>query len=148
MNDQASPPAARSRLWQNVNEAAAEGRFRLQVCAACKHVQYPPQEFCCHCLSDVLSWDDVSPMGKVLSWTTTHASNNRYFKGILPFHVGMIKLDCGPVMVAYLAESCLQSGSRVQVTGATDKSGQTVFFATLPGTDPSGEFKNIISSSR
>ena len=144
MNGRATPPAARSRLWQDVNRAAAEGLFKLQVCAACHCVQYPPQEFCSQCLSDELAWDNVDPLGKVLSWTTTHASTNRFFKDVLPFHVGIIKLDCGPVMVAYLAASCLQTGSIVQVTGRPDRSGQTVFVAAPPGSDLLREFSNIL----
>ena len=145
MNEHASPPAARSRLWQQINQAAAEGLFKLQVCAACKHVQYPPQEFCSQCLADDLAWENVNPLGKVLSWTTIHASTNQFFKGVLPFHVGLIKLDCGPVMVAYLAASCLQTGSIVQVTGRPDRSGQTVFVAPPPGSDPLREFSNILT---
>ena len=144
MSEQSLPPAARSRLWQQVNKAAAEGSFRLQVCNGCDRVQYPPQEFCSHCLIDALLWENVSPMGKVLSWTTSHASNNQFFKGMLPFHVGMIKLDCGPVMIAYLAASCRQSGCRVQVTGAPDKSGQVVFFAAPADLDLTAEFNQMI----
>ena len=83
-------------------------------------------------------------MGEVLSWTTTHASTNQFFKDILPFHVGMIKLDCGPVMVTYLAASCLQTGSRVQVAGKPDKSGQAVFLAAPPDTDLEAEFNDIV----
>ena len=139
------PPAARSRLWQKVNEAAAADLFRLQVCTRCDKVQYPPQEFCSDCLADELPWQQVSPMGKVLSWTTAHASNNQFFKGVLPFHVGMIKLDSGPVMITYLAASCRQAGSRVLVTGKPDKSGQTVFLATPPDTDLVTDYSRILN---
>ena len=144
MSDQPTPPVARSQLWQQLNESADAGLFKLQVCSSCSKVQYPPQEFCSHCLADKLSWEQVSPVGKVLSWTITHASTNRFFKGILPVHVGMVKLDCGPVMIAYLAASCLQTGSRVQVTGRPDKSGQCVFFAVPQDTDPKVEFNDIM----
>lgn len=144
MSKQSLPPAARSRLWQQVNKAAAGDSFRLQVCNGCDRVQYPPQEFCNHCLSDDLNWEKVSPLGKVLSWTTTHASTNQFFKGVLPFHVSMIKLDCGPVMIAYLAASCRQSGRRVKVTGAPDKSGQVVFFAAPADLDLTAEFSDIL----
>ena len=137
------PPAARSRLWQQVNEAAAEGMFRLQVCTRCDKVQYPPQEFCSRCLCDELSWETVSPMGKVLSWTRSRASTSEFFRDKYPLNIGLVKLDCGPVMVTYLAASCLQTGSRVQVTGKQDKSGQTVFFAAPPGTGPIAEFSGI-----
>ena len=144
MSAQFLPPVERSGIWQEVNEAAAAGLFKLQVCTGCNKVQYPPQEFCSYCLSDDLAWENVDPLGKVLSWTTMHASTNRFFKGILPVHVGMVKLDCGPVMIAYLAASCRQTGSRVQVTGARDKSGQSVFFAGPPDTDLLKEFNNIL----
>ena len=144
MSGQAGPPVARSALWQQVNQAAKEGAFKLQVCSKCDGVQYPPQEFCSYCLADELSWETVSPAGKVLSWTTTHASSNRFFKGILPFHVGMIKLDCGPVLIAYLAAASLHTGSRVRVTGMRDKSGQTVFLAGPPDTDPAAEYSKLL----
>lgn len=144
MTGQTLPPAARSRLWQQVNDAAAEGLFRLQVCNSCGTVQYPPQEFCSHCLADELSWEQVSPVGKVLSWTVSRASTNLFFRDKFPLNTGLVKLDCGPVMIAYLAAACLQAGSRVQVTGKPDKSGQCVFLAAPPGTDPATEFSDIL----
>ena len=144
MTEQLSPPVARSRLWQKVNEAAAEDLFRLQVCTRCDKVQYPPQEFCSRCLADELSWETVSPMGKVLSWTRSRASTSEFFRDKLPLNIGLVKLDCGPVMVTYLAASCLQAGSRVQVTGKQDKSGQAVFFAAPADKDPAAEFNNIV----
>ena len=144
MTDQALPPAARSRLWQRVNDSVAEGLFRLQVCNSCGTVQYPPQEFCSHCLAGELSWEQVSPAGKVLSWTVSRASTNPFFRDKFPLNIGLVKLDCGPVMIAYLAASCLQAGSRVQVTGRPDKSGQCVFFAAPPDTDPGAEFNETL----
>ena len=144
MTGQLMPPASRSRLWQQVNEATAQGLFRLQVCTRCDKVQYPPQEFCSRCLADELSWEQVSPLGKVLSWTRSRASTSEFFRDKFPLNTGLVKLDCGPVMVAYLAASCLQTGSRVQITGKPDKSGQVVFLAAPLGTDPGAEFNNII----
>ena len=147
MSDHTLPPAARSRLWQPVNDSAAEGLFRLQVCSSCGTVQYPPQEFCNHCLADKLSWEQVSPVGKVLSWTVSRASTNQFFRDNFPLKIGLIKLDCGPVMVTYLAASCLRTGSRVQVTGKPDKSGQCIFLAAPPDTDPGAEFNDILMAN-
>ena len=144
MREHAIPPVARSRLWQQINQASAEGVFRLQACAACEHVQYPPQEFCSQCLSGDLAWEEVNPLGKVLSWTRVRASNHPFFRDRLPLHTGLVKLDCGPVMFVYLAASCLQAGRAVQVTGLPDRSGQTVFLAGAPDTDLSGEFNEIL----
>ena len=143
MSVQPGPPAQRSRLWQQVNKAASAGLFKLQVCASCNQTHYPPQEFCSHCLADTLSWEQVSPLGNVLSWTTAWVSTNMFFKDKLPLHIGLVKLDCGPVMFTYLAASCLHTGSRVRVMGNIDKSGQTIFFAAPPDTVPEAEFNNI-----
>ena len=144
MSGHAAPPVARSRLWRQINQAAAEGEFRLQACAACRHVQYPPQEFCSRCLSGDLAWETASPLGKVLSWTRVRASNHPFFRDRLPLHTGLVKLDCGPVMFVYLAASCLQAGRAVQVAGLPDKSGQTVFIARAPDTDLPSEFNEIL----
>ena len=144
MGGKAGPPVARSDLWQQVNQAAAEGAFKLQVCSKCARVQYPPQEFCSYCLAGELSWETVSPLGNVLSWTSARASISQFFRDKFPLNIGLVKLDCGPVMITYLAASCRQAGSRVQVTGKPDKSGQTVFLAAPPDTDPGVEFSHIL----
>ena len=144
MTGQLMPPAARSRLWQQVNDAAAEDLFRLQVCTRCDKVQYPPQEFCSHCLAEELSWETVSPMGKVLSWTVSRASTNPFFRDKFPLRIGLVKLDCGPVMIAYLAAACMEAGGRVRITGKPDKSGQCVFLAAPPDMDPATEFSDIL----
>ena len=144
MSGMQTPSVARSRLWRHIAEAAAAGAFRLQVCAACQRVQYPPQEFCSQCLVDDLPWQDLSPLGEVLSWTSLRVSNNEFFRDKLPVNTGLVKLDCGPVMLCYLAASCRQRGSRVQVTARPDQSGQSVFFAGAPDTDPGAEFNRIM----
>lgn len=144
MSGAARPPVARSGLWQHVNQASAEGAFRLQVCARCGHVQYPPQEFCSQCLADDLRWENVDPRGKVLSWTRMRASNHPFFRDRLPLHVGLVKLECGAVLVAYLAASCLQVDAPVRVTGKPDRSGQSVFIATAPARDRIDEFNAIL----
>ena len=140
----ATPPPARSRLWQNINQAAAEGLFKLQVCSACRQVQYPPQEFCSRCYADELNWESVSPDGQVLSWGRLGASNHPFFRDKLPLHTGLVKLDCGPVMLVYLSGSCVQTGTRVWVMGKPDKSGQVVFIAAQPDVDPASEFDAIL----
>ena len=145
MRAKATPPARRSRLWRNVNQAAAEGLFKLQVCASCRQVQYPPQEFCSGCLADELTWEEVSALGNVLSWARLRAGNHPFFKDRLPLHTGLVKLECGPVMLVYLAASCLHTGARVQVTGTPDPSGQVVFVAAQPGAATADEFDGILS---
>jgi uncharacterized OB-fold protein len=42
----ALPPSLRSRVALPMTDAAAKGRFELQVCQHCATVQYPPREAC------------------------------------------------------------------------------------------------------
>jgi hypothetical protein len=47
----------------------------------------------------------------------------------LPLHVGLIRLDPGPIAVCFLTEACA-AGSRVRVTAQLDGKGRTVLSAS------------------
>lgn len=144
-----APPAGRaSRLWRRLDQAAREGVFRLPVCPACGQVQYPPQDFCRRCLGAEVSWEQVTELGAVLSWTTLHVSQEPFFKDKLPLHLGLVKLDCGPVLMAYLAAASRAAGARVQLSGRLDRSGRAVFFAMPPGSDPASEFNALLQEEQ
>ena len=66
------PPWARGRVALGMTAAAAEGRFELQVCEDCNHVQYPPREACHHCLSPSLQWRAQSGEGQQLALPISH----------------------------------------------------------------------------
>lgn len=125
---QTLPPAARSRSAQLLTQAAAEGRFALQRCAECHDYVYPPREVCPNCLSVDLSLTEAPDGGVIVTETTTHVTSDSYFRERMPWRVGMVKLDCGPIAVAHLHGDC-QDGDRVRATLQLDKSGQAVFFA-------------------
>jgi hypothetical protein len=50
----------RSRTAHGLTQAAAEGRFRLQVCGDCGKVCYPPRDACPQCLSADLPFREVA----------------------------------------------------------------------------------------
>jgi NAD(P)-dependent dehydrogenase (short-subunit alcohol dehydrogenase family)/uncharacterized OB-fold protein len=123
------PPSLRSRAALGLTAAAALGRFRLQVCAACKAVQYPPRESCHRCLSDRLRWQDQSGVGDLISETTVHHSHDSFFRERMPWRLGMVRLDVGPTLVVHLHGGCRAAISRVRVGARLDKSGQGVLIA-------------------
>ena len=123
------PPARRSRAALGLTAAAALGRFRLQVCAACDAVQYPPRETCHRCLSDRLPWVDQSGAGELISETTIHHSHDDYFRERVPWRLGMVRLDAGPTLVVHLHGGCAAPPARVRVGARLDKSGQGVLVA-------------------
>ncbi|HUQ76058.1 MAG TPA: SDR family NAD(P)-dependent oxidoreductase [Burkholderiales bacterium] len=123
------PPAARSRVALGLTAAAALGRFELQQCRDCAAVQYPPREACQACLSIRLDWKPQPTEGELLSATVLHHSNDLFFRERLPWRLGLVKLDCGPTVVAHLHEGVAQAPSRIVVAAKLDRAGQAVLVA-------------------
>ena len=126
------PPAARSRVALGLTAAAALGRFELQQCTDCATVQYPPRDACQKCLSTRLAWRPQPRGGELLSATVLHHSNDLFFRERLPWRLGLVRLDAGPIVVAHLHERVAPAPSRVNVDVKLDRAGQAVM-AALPG---------------
>ena len=127
------PPSARSRAALGITAAAAQGRFVLQVCAACETVQYPPREICGACLGDELAWRPVPPEGTLLAATTIRISGDPYFRERMPWRTGTVAMDAGPIVIAHVQAS-LAPGDRVRLVQKLDRAGQGVMVA-LPLAD-------------
>lgn len=123
------PPGLRSRAALGFTAAAALGRFELQVCASCKAVQYPPREACHNCLGDSLIWTLQDGAGELLAATTVHVSHDLFFRERVPWQLAMVRLDCGPTVVAHLNAGCPPAPGRVRVDARLDKAGQGVLVA-------------------
>ncbi|MBV8510130.1 MAG: SDR family oxidoreductase, partial [Xanthobacteraceae bacterium] len=123
-----APQGVRSRTAQGLTAAAAEGRFALQVCEECGSVIYPPRDACPACLSVRLPYRDVEPAGTLVAETTVRVSPDSYFRERVPWRLGTVKLDVGPLIVAHLHGDALE-GARVRLSLQLDKSGAPVVFA-------------------
>ena len=120
------PPAARSRVALGLTAAAALGRFELQECRDCGAVQYPPREACQRCLSVRLSWNEQDGKGELLASTVLHHSNDLFFRERLPWRLGLVKLACGPTVVAHLHADVPAAPARLRVAARLDRAGQAV----------------------
>ena len=109
------PPTARSRITLRLTAAAAEGRFELQNCNECGAWQYPPREACERCLSVRLTWKPVDGRGELLSDTVVRHSNELYHRERVPFRVGLVRLQEGPMLLTLLHQDCSASPSPVRV---------------------------------
>jgi NAD(P)-dependent dehydrogenase (short-subunit alcohol dehydrogenase family)/uncharacterized OB-fold protein len=123
-----SPQGVRSRTAHGLTAAAAEGRFALQVCADCSTVIYPPRDACPSCLSARLPYRDVESGGTLIAETTVRVSPDPYFRERVPWRVGTVKLDAGPMVVAHLHDDS-REGARVRLALKLDKSGAPVMIA-------------------
>src|SRR5581483_8607681 len=128
------PPGARSRVALGLTAAAARGRFELQVCRDCGTVQYPPREACRACLSPRLDWRAQDGTGELVSETTLRHSHELFFRERMPWRLGLVKLDNGPIVVAHLHGDCAAPPSRVRVRAHLDRAGQAALLA-LPDKD-------------
>lgn len=122
------PPSARSRQAIVFTVAAAEGRLELQTCADCSHVVYPPRELCPKCWSMDLVWREIADGGELISETTLRTSVNTYFRERMPWRIGTVRLDAGPMVFAHI-HGDVGPYSRVKMIARTDKSGQGVLMA-------------------
>lgn len=124
----ALPPSARSASAAGLSTAAKQGQFALQVCSACQTVQYPPRDVCSHCLHDDLPWQPVPNGAVVVASSTLHHSNEPYFQAQLPWRIGTVKLDCGPVAIVHLKEH-LKTDDRAALSLELDSAGVGVLVA-------------------
>src|SRR5438445_1833582 len=130
-----SPPRARSRTSHGFTRAAAEGRFMLQRCEACGSFAYPARDACPSCLSFGLSFVDAPRRGALLAETTARVPSDVYFRERTPWRIGLVKMDCGPTIVAHLHADCIE-GAPVRMSLQLDKSGQAVAVAHPEGETP------------
>ncbi|MEO7914312.1 MAG: zinc ribbon domain-containing protein, partial [Novosphingobium sp.] len=126
-----SPPA-RSRAMHAMSARAAQGRFILQVCTDCGKATYPPRDVCPTCWGE-LAWQDQPNGAKVLCDTIIRASTDLYFRDHLPWHMGKVALDAGPVALVHLHRE-LKPDDRALIRLMLDRGGNTAMFALpLPG---------------
>ncbi|EGY02394.1 oxidoreductase, short chain dehydrogenase/reductase family [Nitrospirillum viridazoti Y2] len=128
------PPGARSRAMHAMSARAAMGRFVLQGCVDCGEVTYPPRDACPRCWGE-LQWTDRDRGARVLSETTIRISTDLYFRGQLPWRMGKVELDAGPVALAHL-HAGLKVGERAEMRLMLDRGGNAALFALPVGREP------------
>jgi len=125
------PPGARSRAMQAMSARAATGRFVLQTCVNCQTVTYPPRDVCPKCWNELV-WADQVRGATVLSETTIRVTTDLYFRDHLPWRMGKVALDAGPVALAHLHQD-LKPGDPAEMHLLLDKRGNAALFATPSG---------------
>ena len=123
------PPASRSRVALGLTAAAARGQFALQVCRDCGAAQYPPREVCRECLSQRLVWRRQDGRGELFAETTLRNAQELFFRERLPWRVGIVRLDAGVNVIAYLHQTVGAAPCRVRVAAALDRAGQAALVA-------------------
>ena len=100
-------------------EAARRHELRLQRCADCGTVRFPPKLRCPACLSAAATWELMSGRGRVWSWIEMHQQYFAGFKDEVPYIVLWVELDEGPMIMTNLVDSDparLRCDAAVEVT--------------------------------
>ena len=85
-----------SSLNQPYWEGLKRHELKLQRCADCHKVWYPPTPFCPHCWSKNFVWTQLSGRGRVTSWVIFHQAYFSSFKDEIPYNVTEVELEEGP----------------------------------------------------
>ncbi|MBI2979535.1 MAG: Zn-ribbon domain-containing OB-fold protein [Chloroflexi bacterium] len=74
--------------------------LRMQKCAQCGHIRFPPGIVCPKCHSMEAEWVKLSGKGKIFSFVIFHYVYNKAFKDDVPYASASIELDEGPRMMS------------------------------------------------
>lgn len=88
--------------WEPFWTGCARGALLIQRCARCNDFRYPPSPICHSCLSPEHLWVEASGKGTLYSFVIAHRALDPYWKGELPYLVGVIELAEGPHMLSNL----------------------------------------------
>ena len=79
-------------------EATLRGELRMQTCASCGGMRFPPRPMCPRCGSLEYEWRLVSGRGAVWSFVVPHPPLLPAFMPLAPFNVVVVALDEGSAL--------------------------------------------------
>ncbi|MFE0472091.1 Zn-ribbon domain-containing OB-fold protein [Streptomyces sp. NPDC058947] len=77
-------------------EYAARGELRIQACAGCGELRFPPRPCCPHCQSFASEWRRMSGRGRVWSYVVAHPPLLPDYAALAPYNVVVVALDEAP----------------------------------------------------
>ncbi|MDK9496593.1 OB-fold domain-containing protein [Streptomyces katrae] len=77
-------------------EYAARGELRVQACAACGRLRFPPRPCCPHCQSFDGEWRRMSGRGRIWSWVRPHPPLLPAYAAQAPYNVVLVELADAP----------------------------------------------------
>lgn len=86
-----APDDASEPYWQGCRE----GELRMQRCAPCGHLRFPPRPMCPHCQSFESTWVPVSGRGTIYSWVVAHPPLLPAFAERAPLTIVLVELEEG-----------------------------------------------------
>lgn len=70
----------------------SQGKLMGAKCGDCGRLLVPPRPVCDKCFSQKMSWVELSPRGKILTFSEVHVANDE-FQPIAPYVVAVVQLE-------------------------------------------------------
>ena len=125
------PPGLRSQAAHALSARAARGAFELQSCRDCRTATWPPRDICPVCWGE-LGWTAQPAGATLVAETTIRVTTDPYFRDHLPWRIGTVALDAGPMAIAHL-HGALGVGDRAVLRLMLDRGGNAALFAIPEG---------------
>ena len=75
---------------------AARGELRVQACAGCGELRFPPRPCCPHCHSFADEWRRMSGRGRIWSYVVPHPPLLPAYAALAPYNAIVVELDEAP----------------------------------------------------
>jgi len=110
------PDAETKPYW----DWAKQHELRMQRCADCSEVRFPPRPMCPACNSMRDEWVPMSGTGTIYSWVVIHPPVLPAFAADAPYAVVLVQLDDDPTLrlvgtVSDIEPAALAAGIAVEV---------------------------------
>jgi uncharacterized OB-fold protein len=92
-------------------EGTLAEEIRIQKCNACGNLQLPWGPCCTNCLSQDLGYQVASGRGSVFSFTIVRQAIHPNFSAAVPYVLGDIQLEEGPIMTSNVTDCAVEDVS-------------------------------------
>ena len=79
-------------------EATLRGELRMQACASCGRLRFPPRPMCPWCQSFDVAWDRMSGRATLWSWAVPHPPLLPAYAELAPYTVAVVALEEDPTI--------------------------------------------------
>jgi uncharacterized OB-fold protein len=99
-------------------DAAKEGKLLIRRCNACKRPYFYPRDFCPHCWSEDVSWEEASGRATLYTWSVVRRNDLPPWGERVPYVAAVVDLAEGPRMMTNVVEcefDALTAGMELEV---------------------------------
>ncbi|MFI9171973.1 Zn-ribbon domain-containing OB-fold protein [Streptomyces lincolnensis] len=91
---------------------AAQGELRVQACADCGELRFPPRPCCPHCQSFASEWRPMSGHGRIWSYVVPHPPLLPEYAEQAPYNVVLVELAEAP-RIRLVGNLVAEAGARL-----------------------------------